>query len=114
MSVKFIADIDISPLTVSKLQKAGYAIVRVTDKLPSTTADSEIIQLALKEQAAIVAQSGLNGPSVVSLRVANARPDIIAEILVTVLPSIEAYISEGAIVSIDEYGYRVRILPVED
>jgi len=124
MNVKFIADIHISPLTVSKLQKAGYAIVRVTDKLPSASADSEIIQLALKEQAviitqdmdfsAIVAQSGLNGPSVVSLRVANARPDIIAEILVTVLPSIEAYISEGAIVSIDEYGYRVRILPVED
>lgn len=124
MKLKFIADVHISPLTVKELQKAGYAVTRVTDSLPSTSSDDEIIQLANKEQAviitqdldfsAIIAQSGLNSPSVISLRVTNAGPEMITRILLNVLPSIKAFIAEGAIVSIDEYGYRVRKIPVED
>lgn len=124
MKSKFIADVHISPLTVKELQKADYSVTRVTDKLPSTASDNEIIQLANKEQAviitqdldfsAIIAQSGLNSPSIISLRIANARPDIIARILLNVLPFIEDYIIKGSIISIDEYGYRVRRLPVEE
>ncbi|NUN21996.1 MAG: DUF5615 family PIN-like protein [Candidatus Jettenia caeni] len=124
MRLKFIADVHISPLTVKELQKAGYTVTRVTDNLPSTSSDSEIIQLASKEQAviitqdldfsAIIVQSGLNSPSVVSLRVADAKPDIITRILLNVLPSVEIFIAKGAIVSIDEYGYRVKKIPVED
>lgn len=122
MKSKFIADIHISPLTVKELQKKGYDIIRVTDKLPATSLDKEIIQLAYQEKAviitqdldfsAIIAQSGLNGPSVISLRVANAKPDIITRILITVLPLIEAELREGAIVSIDEKEYRIKKLPV--
>jgi len=87
MQLRFIADMHISPLTVKELQKNGYDIIRVTDKLPATASDTEIVQLASEEQAviitqdldfsAIVAQSGLSRPSVISLRVANARPHII-------------------------------------
>ena len=122
MKLKFIADIHISPLTVKALQNKGYDIVRITDKLPATASDKEIIQLAHQEKAviitqdldfsAIIAQSGLNGPSVVSLRVANAKPDIIARLLITVLPLIETELAVGAIISIDEREYRVKKLPV--
>ncbi|OGW37566.1 MAG: hypothetical protein A2Y97_00605 [Nitrospirae bacterium RBG_13_39_12] len=122
MKSEFIADIHISPLTVKELQKKGYDIIRVTDKLPATSLDKEIIQLSYQEKAviitqdldfsAIIAQSGLNGPSVISLRVANAKPDIIIRILITVLPLIEAELREGAIVSIDEKEYRIKKLPV--
>ena len=123
MQLKFIADIHISPLTVKELQKKGYDIIRVTDKLHATSLDKEIIQLAYQEKAviitqdldfsAIIAQSGLNGPSVISLRVANAKPDIITRILISVLPLIETELCEGAIVSIDEKEYRIKKLPVE-
>ena len=105
MKLKFIADIHISPLTVRALQNKGYDVVRITDKLPATASDKEIIQLAHQEKtviitqdldfSAIIAQSGLDGPSVVSLRVANAKPDIITRILITVLPLIEADLIEG-------------------
>ncbi|HHT9136901.1 MAG TPA: hypothetical protein ACFYEK_06585 [Candidatus Wunengus sp. YC60] len=64
--------------------------------------------------SAIVAQSGLNSPSVISIRVTDAKPDIITRILLNVLPFIESFIAEGALVSIDESGYRVRKIPVED
>jgi len=43
MKSKFIADIHISPLTIKELQKKGYDIIRVTDKLPATSLDKEII-----------------------------------------------------------------------
>lgn len=122
MELKFIADIHISPLTVKELKKNKYNITRITDKLPATASDREIIQLAYQEQAAIItqdldfsaiiAQSGLKGPSVVSLRVANAKPDIIARLLITVLPLIEADLAKGVIVSIDEKEYRIKKLPV--
>lgn len=124
MKLKFIADVHISPLTVQELLKTGYSVTRVTDSLPSTSSDIEIIQFANKEKAviitqdldfsAIVAQSGLNSPSVISIRVTDAKPDIITRILLNVLPFIESFIAEGALVSIDESGYRVRKIPVED
>jgi predicted nuclease of predicted toxin-antitoxin system len=123
MQLRFIADMHISPLTVETLQKNGYDIIRVTDILPSTASDTEIVQLAGKEQAiivtqdldfsAIVAQSGLSGPSVISLRVANVKPHIITRILISVLPLIEIDIREGAIVSVDEKEFRIKRLPVK-
>ncbi len=122
MKLKFIADIHISPLTVKALQNKGYNIIRVTDKLPATASDKEIIQLAHKEKAAIItqdldfsaiiAQSGFNNPSVISLRVANAKPDVITRLLATVLPLIETDLEEGAVVSIDEKEYRIKKLPI--
>lgn len=121
--LKFIADVHISPLTVKELYEKGYNIIRVTDRLPATSSDNEIVQLAYQEKAviitqdldfsAIVAQSGLKGPSIVSLRVDDAKPDIITQILLNVLPLIETYLTEGVIVSIDEKEYRIRKLPVQ-
>jgi len=123
MKLKLIADIHISPLTVRALQNKGYDIGSITDKLAATATDKEIIQLAHQEKAviitqdldfsAIIAQSGLNGPSVISLRVANAKPDIITRILITMLPLIDADLIEGTIISIDEKEYRIKKLPVE-
>jgi predicted nuclease of predicted toxin-antitoxin system len=122
MELKFIADIHISPLTVNELKKNGYDIIRITDKLPATSSDAEIIQLAYREQAviitqdldfsALIAQSGLNWPSVISLRLDNAKPDKITWILNAVLPQIKTELAEGAIISIDEKEYRIRKLPI--
>lgn len=124
MKLKFIADIHISPLTVKELKTKGYNIIRITDKLPATASDKEIVQLARKEKfvlitqdldfSAIIAQSSLNSPSVISLRVANAKPNVITQFLITILPLIEVDIVEGAIVSIDEKEYRIKKLPVKD
>ncbi|PIV66834.1 MAG: hypothetical protein COS10_04200 [Nitrospirae bacterium CG01_land_8_20_14_3_00_44_22] len=122
MELKFIADIHISPLTVNELKKNGYDIIRITDKLPATSSDAAIIQLAYREQAiiitqdldfsALIAQSGLNWPSVISLRLDNAKPDKITWILNAVLPQIKTELTEGAIISIDEKEYRIRRLPI--
>lgn len=46
MKLKFIADVHISPLTVSALKKAGYQIIRVTECMSAYALDEEIIQYA--------------------------------------------------------------------
>ncbi len=122
MKLRFLADIHISPLTVEDMRDKGYDIGRVTDNLPATASDKEIVQLALNEKSviitqdldssAILAQSGLNRPSVISLRLDNAKPYIISRSLITVLQMIEDDLREGVIVSIDETEYRVRKLPI--
>jgi len=66
MKSKFIADIHISPLTIKELQKKGYDIIRVTDKLPATSLDKEIIQLAYQEKAVIITQD-LDFSAIVSI-----------------------------------------------
>lgn len=53
-----------------------------------------------------------NGPSVISLRVDNAKPDRVSRLLTSVLPLIGTELAEGSIVSIDEKEYRVRRLPI--
>ncbi len=122
MRPKLLADIHISPLTVAEIRANGYEIHRVSDFISASATDAKIIELAILERAAIitqdldfsalVAQSGLNKPSIVSLRVSDAKPRRIATILKTVLPQIESDLREGAIVSIEETEYRIRKLPI--
>ena len=121
--LQFLADMNISPLTVENLRKLGWKIGRVSEILDRKSKDIDILDYAREhgkviitqdlDFSAIVAQSGLNSPSVISLRVANAKPVIITRILISVLPLIETELCEGAIVSIDEKEYRIKKLPVE-
>lgn len=76
--MRLLADLNISPKNVSRLRAAGHDVIRVTDRLPQSARDREIVALAIAESRAIVthdidftslvALSGLDRPSVVSLR----------------------------------------------
>ncbi len=122
MGVKFLADVNISPITIKELRSSGLNIQRVTDLIPANSPDSEIVTLALQKDAvivtqyldfsALIAQSGLTKPSLISLRVDNALPNRVSAILKTIIPQIEPELRAGAIVSVDEFEYRVRRLPV--
>ena len=122
MILKFVADVHISPITVSSLQEAGYQIRRVTDFIPANSSDKQIVELAIQKASvivtqdldfsAIIAQSGMIKPSVISLRVGNAKPQTIAVILKTILPLIEKDLISGSIVSVEETEFRVRKLPI--
>lgn len=122
MKMKFIADIHISYLTVLELQASGYQIDKITRYIAADANDLEIIQLALREQAIIVtqdldfssliAQSGLGRPSIISLRIGNAKPSVVSKLLKEVIPLIEKALIDGAIVSVDENSFRIRKLPI--
>lgn len=122
MSLKLLADLHISPTTVDALLKNGYEISLVTDHLPPTSTDIQIIDLAERLNAsiltqdldfsALVAKSGKVSPSVISLRVSNVSPHRITSLLLSLLPMIQKELEQGAIISVDDAGIRIRLLPV--
>jgi len=121
--MKFIADIHISTQTVKSLTDKGYKIKRVTEFLKPNAKDEEILDLALREDSAIITQDldfsallvkrGVNKPSVITLRVNMAKPANITEILEKVLPQIESEINKGSIIIVEEERIRIRKLPIE-
>ena len=120
--LRLIADVHISPLTVTVLRSQGYEIVRSTDLLPATAPDSEILELARVENwivltqdldfSMLVALSGDDQPSLITLRLSSAKPDIVANRLLEVLPALQQELMEGSAVTIDDDSVRVRKLPI--
>ncbi len=122
INIKFIADVHISPITITELRNSGYNINRITDFLPATTTDQEIISFAIEVDAviitqdldfsSIVVQSGLNKPSVISIRIIKPHPSKVTKILKELLPRIKEDLLRGCIVSVNENQFRIRELPM--
>lgn len=121
MDVKFIADVNISPITISSLNEAGYDIRRVTKFLPPNSSDVEIINLAVKMDFTIItqdldfsdliAQSTLTKPSLITIRTENPSPINVTNILLNLFPLIEDDLKIGSLISVNEKNYRVRRIP---
>jgi predicted nuclease of predicted toxin-antitoxin system len=121
-SLPFIADVHISYLTVATLRQQGYDILRVADVLPATTPDSEILEFARAENrmvltqdldfSALVALGGFIQPSLVTLRLSSAQPNIVSKRLLEVLPQLEQVLIEGSAITIEDNAARFRKLPI--
>jgi predicted nuclease of predicted toxin-antitoxin system len=120
--MRYLGDHHISHRTVSLLKARGFDIYRVSDVLPSDAEDIQILELARTEDrvvisqdldySALLASTGYNKPSVVSLRLHNNRPERIATVLEKILPSVESELQIGAIVVVEEGRIRIRLLPL--
>ncbi|MFO5529447.1 MAG: DUF5615 family PIN-like protein [Cuspidothrix sp.] len=120
--LRFLADVHISPLTVAALKLQGYDILRSTDLLPATAADIDILELARVEGRIIITQDldfsmliavgKYNQPSLVTLRLSSAKPDVITQRLLEVLPLLEEELSQGSALTIDDNSVRIRRLPI--
>jgi len=121
--MKLLADLNISPRVVTLLRRAGHDVTRVGDVLDPRAADDTILDHAAQSEAvllsqdqdfsAILAGRGARGPSLVNLRLSIVEAEFTAKIIVAVLAQTANDLSEGAIVTIDDGGVRVRRLPVE-
>ncbi|KOR37822.1 MULTISPECIES: DUF5615 family PIN-like protein [Planktothricoides] len=121
-SMRLIADVHISPLTVAALKAQGYDIVRTTDLLPATAADAEILALARVQGRVILTQdldfsmlvalSNYGLPSLITLRLSSVKPDLVTQKLLDVLPTVETELTEGAAVTINDDSVRIRKLPI--
>jgi len=121
-NLRFLADVHISPLTVAVLKLQGYDILRSTDLLPATAADIDILELARVEGRIIITQDldfsmliavgKYNQPSLVTLRLSSAKPDVITQRLLEVLPQLEEELTQGSALTIDDNSVRIRKLPI--
>ena len=122
-SLRFLADMNLSPKTAADLRQQGLDILRVSQILPRDTEDSEILEFARQQNRVIVTQDldfselvalrGYSKPSLITLRLPDSEPDDITRTLLTVMPEIEGALREGCAVTIDRPTVRVRRLPIQ-
>jgi predicted nuclease of predicted toxin-antitoxin system len=121
-TLRFIANVHISPLTITTLRLAGYDIVRVPDILPRASSDSVILEFARIENRTILTQDldfsvlvalgRYVQPSLITLRLASAQPNFVSQRLLSILPELEQPLIEGCAITIEDNSVRLRRLPI--
>ena len=121
-AMRFLADMNLSPFTVSILCRAGYDVLRVSSVLPPNVADDQILAFVRDgdyvlitedmDFSALLAVNGYERPSVLSLRLSFSDPETVAERLLHVLPRCLQPLQEGCVVSVDDQTIRIRHLPI--
>lgn len=119
---EFLANMNTSPLTVGRLKKIGWDIIRVSEIMDVKTSDIKIINYAREKNKVFITQdldfsmllavSGYEKPSVINLRLENAKPDFITNRIIEVVSELEKELEEGIVVSVDEIFSRYRNLPI--
>jgi predicted nuclease of predicted toxin-antitoxin system len=118
-----LVDMNLSPAWVPFLRQAGFDADHWSEVGASTASDREVMQWAAIRAAvvltadldfsAILAAGGENGPSVVQVRADLLTPSAIGERVVRALRELRTDIEGGAIVTLDAYRARVRVLPLK-
>ena len=121
-SLRLLADMNISPLTVRALAEAGWEAHRVSTLLPEDSSDEDILTYAAETDRVVCTQdldfsdllavSGRGWSSVITLRLSDVAPEVVTDRLLNVLPLLVEDLERGAIVTVDDDTVRVRSLPI--
>lgn len=117
-----LVDMNLPPTFSSALESAGFSAVHWSDVGDPTADDSEILAWARQhgrvlithdlDFSAILAASGDDTPSVVQLRAQDMLAPQLLRIVQMALTQHAAQLRRGALLSINEAGTRVRVLPL--
>jgi predicted nuclease of predicted toxin-antitoxin system len=120
--LRFLGDMNLSPLTVDDLSREGWDIVRVSTLLHATASDKEILELARQEARVIITQDldfsallalgGYDRPSLITIRLSNTKPKLVTQRLLQIFNQIEGALREGSAVTVDDTTVRIRKLPI--
>ena len=120
--LSFLADMNISPLTVSQLRERGWNIVRVSDIMNRATKDLDLLEYARHHNMVIITQDldfsmllalkGYERPSLVNIRLEETRPDYVTSRIIDTVSALESELTRGAVVTVDETSARYRYLPL--
>lgn len=120
--LKFIVDMDLSPLTVSQLKEKGWEIIRVSEVMNVRTDDIVILNYARQHNQVVItsdldfsellALNGLDSPSVINLRLENMHPHFVTQRIIDIVSQLEEELKKGIVVSVDDISARFRNLPI--
>lgn len=120
--MRVLADVNVSRHVVTRLRASGFDALRVPEVLDPRAADADIIACALRIDAVIVshdqdftnllAATGASRPSLINRRVSYVDAARLAASIATVLLSAGADLARGAIVTLEDGGFRIHGLPV--
>lgn len=121
--LKFIADMDISPLTVSQLKEYGWNILRVNEIMDARSSDSDILDYAGSQNSVVITHDldysellavyGYEKPSVISLRLFDMSPGFVTNRIIEIVSQLEKELKQGIVVSVDDVSARFRNLPIK-
>lgn len=120
--MKLLVDMNLSPSWVDRLRRHGFEAVHWSNIGAATAPDHEILASAREQQfvvitndldfSAILAATSGQTPSVVQVRTQDLLSDAAVGIVATAIRTFRTEIDAGSLLSIDEGGTRVRMLPL--
>jgi len=120
--MKFLADMGISPWTVTFLCEQGHDAVHLHEEGLDRLHDPAILEKARREERVLlthdlgfgelVAASGARLPSVIVFRLQNMHTANVNRHLQVILDHHVEELKKGAVVSVTEGRVRVRLLPI--
>jgi len=120
--MKLVVDMNLSPAWVDALSAAGHEVVHWSTVGRADATDATILRWALGHDhvvfthdldfGAILAATNADSPSVVQIRTQDITPKAWAATLSAVLAKEGERLAEGALLSLDEHGPRLRVLPI--
>ncbi len=119
--MRLLLDQGLPRSTVLHLHNAGIEAVHVGDRGLATASDTQILDFGRQQGLVVVtldadfhallALSGVSGPSVIRIRIEGLRGEDLARLLVNVVRVCGDDLLKGAMVSVTENGVRIRQLP---
>jgi predicted nuclease of predicted toxin-antitoxin system len=120
--LEFLANMNISPLTVEQLRARGWNITRVSEVMKKESSDIDILIYAQMQNKVVITQDldfstllalrGYTKPSVINLRLENPRPDFVSARIIDVASMMQKELEEGVVITVDETSARYRNLPI--
>jgi predicted nuclease of predicted toxin-antitoxin system len=120
--MKFLVDMNLSPLWVPFFASHELASVHWSTIGKPSAPDNEIMDFAVANEyivfthdldfGILLAAHRLNGPSVIQLRSQEVLPSAIGEAVLRAIRAAKPHIEKGAIVTVDPVRQRIRLLPI--
>jgi predicted nuclease of predicted toxin-antitoxin system len=122
--MRLVVDMNLSPSWAAYLGGAGHDAVHWSAIGAGDTPDHVLMQWAADEGrvvmtsdldfSAILAATGRTGPSVLQIRSDLLTPAALGALVLATLSRLLAELEAGAIVTVDAYRARLRVLPLRD
>ncbi len=122
MTLAILLDMNLSPEWASTLTAAGLTAVHWSDIGDLRATDAEIMAWAIAHQhvvmthdldfGTLLALTHATGPSVIQVRTRETLPQQLGPMVLSLLAKYEQNLIDGALIVVDEYRSRVRILPL--
>ncbi len=122
--MKFLADMGISPKTITFLQQLGYESIHLFSLGLHQLPDSKILKKARNEGyillthdldfGELVAASQAKLPSVIIFRLKNMHPDEVNRHLNVIITNHTTALEQGVVISVTNNQIRLRSLPIKN
>lgn len=122
MSVKVVIDMNLSPLWVEIFESNGLNAVHWSKVGDPKATDKVIMEWAQRNQSVVfthdldfgslLAVTHAQGPSVIQVRTENVLPEHIGPMVIEAVKKYQSQLERGALIVLDEFSNRVRLLPL--